>query len=108
MGWAWQSGDGAGRSAALEAAGTSLAYHAQRAPPERDRQTGRSQLGLEPLFGSDQVIEFAEAASVLTYDSVYIYAFKVVASIFISLERFSHGRWSTLFAHTLIMRSSLV
>jgi len=48
--------------AALEAAVTYLACHAQRAHPKRDRQTGRSQLGLEPLFGSDDVIEFAEAA----------------------------------------------
>jgi len=59
---ALQSGDVAGLSAALEAAVTYLACHAQRAHPERDRQTGRSQLGLEPLFGSDEVIEFAEAA----------------------------------------------
>jgi hypothetical protein len=41
---------------------TYLACHAQRAHPKRDRQTGRSQLGLEPLFGSDNVVEFAEAA----------------------------------------------
>src|SRR6266699_3485996 len=59
---ALQSGDVAGLYAALEAAVTYLACHAQRAHPERDRQTGRSQLGLEPLFGSDEVIEFAEAA----------------------------------------------
>jgi Transposase DDE domain len=59
---AWQSGDGAGLYAALEAAVTYLACHAQRAHPERDRHTGRSQLGLEPLFRSDDVIEFAEAA----------------------------------------------
>ena len=59
---ALQSGDVAGLSAALEEAVTSLAYHAQRAHPERDRQTGRLQLGLEPLFGSDDIIEFAEAA----------------------------------------------
>src|SRR5262245_13158514 len=59
---ALQSGDVAGLYTALEAAVTYLACHAQRAHPERDRQTGRSQLGLEPLFGSDDVIEFAEAA----------------------------------------------
>src|SRR3989475_925653 len=59
---ALQSGDVAGLSAALEAAITYLAYQAQRAHPARDRQIGRSQLGLEPLFGSDDVIEFAEAA----------------------------------------------
>ncbi len=59
---ALQSGDVAGLYAALEEAVTYLACHAQRAHPERDRQIGRSQLGLEPLFGSDDVIEFAEAA----------------------------------------------
>jgi hypothetical protein len=59
---ALQSGDVPGLYAALEAAGTYLACHAQRAHPKRDRHIGRSQLGLEPLFGSDDVIEFAEAA----------------------------------------------
>src|SRR5213594_2182164 len=59
---ALQRGDVAGLYAALEAAVTSLACHAQRAHPKRDRHRGRSQLGLEPLFGSDDVIEFAEAA----------------------------------------------
>jgi hypothetical protein len=59
---ALQSGDVAGLYAALEEAVTYLACHAQRAHPERDRQIGRSQLGLEPLFGSDDVIEFVEAA----------------------------------------------
>jgi hypothetical protein len=59
---ALQSGDVAGLYAALEKAVTYLACHAQRAHPKRDRQIGRSQLGLEPLFGSDDVIEFAEAA----------------------------------------------
>jgi Transposase DDE domain len=59
---ALQSGDVAGLYAALEEAVTYLACHAQRAHPARDRQIGRSQLGLEPLFGSDDVIEFAEAA----------------------------------------------
>jgi hypothetical protein len=48
--------------AALEKAVTYLACHAQRAHPERDRQTGRSQLGLEPCFEHDDMIEFAEAA----------------------------------------------
>ncbi len=47
---------------ALEAALTSRGRPAQRAHPERDRRTGRSQLGLEPLLGSDDMIEFAEAA----------------------------------------------
>ena len=59
---ALQSGDVARLYAALEEAVTYLACHAQRAHPERDRQIGRLQLGLEPLFGSDDVIEFAEAA----------------------------------------------
>jgi hypothetical protein len=59
---ALQSGDVPGLYAALEAAVTYLACHAQRAHPERDRHIGRSQLGLDPLFGSDDVIEFAEAA----------------------------------------------
>src|SRR3989449_8013471 len=59
---ALKTGDVARLYAALEAAITYLACHAQRAHPARDRRTGRSQLGLEPLFGSDDVIEFAEAA----------------------------------------------
>jgi hypothetical protein len=59
---ALKRGDGVGLSAALEAAITSLARHAQRAHPKRDRQTGRAQLGLEPCFEHDDVIEFAEAA----------------------------------------------
>jgi ribosome-associated translation inhibitor RaiA len=59
---ALQSGDVAGLYAALEAAITYLARHAQRAHPKRDRQTGRAQLGLEPCFEHDDVIEFAEAA----------------------------------------------
>src|SRR6266853_759116 len=59
---ALQHGDVAGLYAALEEAVTYLACHAHRAHPKRDRQRGRSQLGLEPLFGSDDVIEFAEAA----------------------------------------------
>jgi len=59
---ALQSEDVPALYAALEAAVTYLACHAQRAHPERDRHIGRSQLGLEPLFGSDDVIECAEAA----------------------------------------------
>jgi hypothetical protein len=59
---ALQSGNMAGLYTAIEAAVTYLACHAQRAHHARDRQTGRSQLGLEPLFGSDDVIEFEEAA----------------------------------------------
>jgi hypothetical protein len=59
---ALKRGDGAGLYAALEAAITYLACHAQRAHPTRDRQTGRAQLGLEPRFENDDVIEFAEAA----------------------------------------------
>ena len=59
---ALQGGDVAELYAALEKAVMYLACHAQRAHPERDRQTGRSQLGLEPLWGSDDVIEVAKAA----------------------------------------------
>jgi DDE family transposase len=59
---ALKSGDVAGLYAALEAAITYLACYAQRAHPKRDRQTGRSQLGLEPCFEHDDVMEFAEAA----------------------------------------------
>ena len=59
---ALQSGDGCGLYAALEEAVTYLACHAQRAHPKRDRQTGRAQLGLESLYGSDNAVEFAEAA----------------------------------------------
>ena len=59
---ALKTGDVARLSDALAVAITYLAYHAQRAHPKRDRHTGRSQLGLEPLFGSDDVVEFAEAA----------------------------------------------
>src|SRR2546426_1513879 len=59
---ALQSGDEAGLYTALGEAVTYLACHAQRAHPARDRQTGRLQLGLEPLFWSDDMIEFAEAA----------------------------------------------
>ena len=59
---ALKRGDLAGLYAALETAITSLACHAQRAHPTRDRQTGRAQLGLEPYFENDGMIEFAEAA----------------------------------------------
>src|SRR5207249_5654773 len=59
---AWKTGDIAGLYAALEAAITSLAWHAQRAHPARDQQTGRSQLGLEPCFENEGLSEFAEAA----------------------------------------------
>ena len=41
---------------------TYLARHAQRAHPQRDRQTGRLQLGLEPLCGSYDAAEIKEAA----------------------------------------------
>jgi hypothetical protein len=59
---AWKRGDVIGLSTALEAAITDLACHAQRAHPARDRQRGRSQLGLEPCFENDDAIEFAVAA----------------------------------------------
>ena len=59
---ALQHGDVVGLYAALEAAITYLSCHAQRAHPKRDRQTGRAQLGLEPCFENEDVIEFAEAA----------------------------------------------
>jgi hypothetical protein len=59
---ALKTGDVAGLYAAIEAAIMYLACHAQRAHPKRDRHTGRSQLGLEPLFGSDDLMEFVEAA----------------------------------------------
>jgi len=57
-----KTGAVAGLYDAMEEAITSLACHAQRAHPKRDRHTGRLQLGLEPLLGRDDVIEFAEAA----------------------------------------------
>ena len=59
---ALKHGGGAELHTALEAAITYLACHARRAHPIRDRRTGRSQLGLEPFFENDDVIEFAEAA----------------------------------------------
>ena len=51
-----------GASGLLKVVITYLACHAQRAHPERDRQKGRLQLGLEPLGGSNDMIECAEAA----------------------------------------------
>src|SRR6266853_1120147 len=62
IGQALKTGHVGGLYTALEAAITYLACHAQRAHPKRDRATGRSQVGLEPLFGSDDAIELAEAA----------------------------------------------
>jgi hypothetical protein len=59
---ALKRGDVIGLYTALEAAITYLACHAQRAHPARDRQRGRSQLGLEPCFEKDDAIEFAAAA----------------------------------------------
>ena len=59
---ALKTGDVAGLYGALEAAITYLACHAQHAHPQRDRQTGRLQLGLEPLLESNDLIEYAEAA----------------------------------------------
>src|SRR5437879_7137786 len=59
---ALQRGGVEGLSAGRGQAVPELACHAQRAHPARDRQTGRSQLGLEPLFENDDMIEFAEAA----------------------------------------------
>src|SRR5262249_45402409 len=57
-----KAGDVAGVYVALGAGMTYLACHAQRAHPKRDRQTGRLQLGLEPLLESNDLIELAEAA----------------------------------------------
>lgn len=59
---ALQHGDGAGLYTALEAATTYLARHAQRAHPKRDQQTGRSQLGLAPVFEDEDIIAWDEAA----------------------------------------------
>ena len=59
---ALKRGDVIGLYTALEAAITYLACHAQRTHPARDRQRGRSQLGLEPCFDNDDAIEFAAAA----------------------------------------------
>ena len=59
---ALKRGDVVGLYSAVEAAITYLACHAQRAHPARDRQRGRSQLGLKPCFENDDAIEFAEAA----------------------------------------------
>jgi hypothetical protein len=59
---ALKTGDVAGLYDALEEAVTYLACHAQRAPPQRDRHTGRLQLGLDPLLESNDLGEFADAA----------------------------------------------
>jgi len=59
---ALKRGDMAELYAALEASILYLARHAQRAHPKRDRQTGRAQLGLDPCFEIDEMIEFADAA----------------------------------------------
>ena len=59
---ALKHGDVVGLYTALGAAITYLACHARRADPERERQTGRSQLGLGPCFENDDAIEFAEVA----------------------------------------------
>jgi ribosome-associated translation inhibitor RaiA len=59
---ALQHGDVAGLYTALEAAITYLAHHAQRAHPKRDQQTGRAQLGLEPVFADKDAIKWDEAA----------------------------------------------
>src|SRR5207245_5737247 len=47
---ALKTGDVVGLYDALEVAMTYLACHAQRAHPARDRQTGRSQLGIDPFY----------------------------------------------------------
>jgi hypothetical protein len=59
---ALKTGDVARLYDAMEEAIMYLGCHAQRAHPKRDRQTGRSQLGLEPYFDNDGMVEFAEAA----------------------------------------------
>src|SRR5437773_6597188 len=58
----WKTAQGTALDDALADAITALACHAQRAHPQRDRQTGRLQLGLEPLFGSNDTAEIREAA----------------------------------------------
>src|SRR5881296_2572114 len=50
---ALKTGDVARLYDAMEEAIMYLGCHAQRAHPKRDRQTGRSQLGLEPYFDND-------------------------------------------------------
>ena len=55
-------GDVVELSAALGAAIAYLTWHARRAHPARDRQTGRAELGLEACFENNDVIELAEAA----------------------------------------------
>lgn len=68
LGEVLKRGDVVGWYAALKATLASLACHAQPEHPAPDRPTGRSQLGLEPCADSDDVIELAEAAAVLTYE----------------------------------------
>lgn len=69
---AWKRGARVERWAVWEAALTCLACQAPRAQPERDRQRGRRQLGLEPYLEHADGIEFAEAASVLTYEARWL------------------------------------
>jgi hypothetical protein len=59
---ALKAAHGAGLADALVSAVTYLACHVQRAHPLRDRQIGHFQLGLEPLFGSNDAAEIREAA----------------------------------------------
>ena len=59
---AWKPAQGAGLDDAFMSAVTSLACHARRAHPQRDRHRGRFQLGLEPLFGNNDAAEIREAA----------------------------------------------
>ena len=59
---ALKTAQGAALDDACEDAITYLACDAQRAHPQRDRQTGRLQLGLEPLLGSHDTAEIREAA----------------------------------------------
>jgi DDE family transposase len=59
---ALKTAHGAALNAALMSAVTYLACHARRAHPQRDRQIGRCQLGLEPLFGNNDAAEIREAA----------------------------------------------
>src|SRR5262245_9698035 len=59
---ALKTSHGASLDDALLSAVTYLACHARRAHPQRDRQIGRLQLGLEPLFGSNDAAEIREAA----------------------------------------------
>jgi membrane glycosyltransferase len=58
---ALKTAQGADLDDSLEDAITYLTFHAQRAHPQRDRQTGCFQLGLEPLLGSNGTAEVREA-----------------------------------------------